>query len=68
VKVIRHHAERMNKEIKSSADAICFDKPGKMVGTITKDVLTPVASASDVIERTGEFESERPNHLCNLAG
>jgi len=53
--------------MKSPAYAFCFGKPGEMIRAIAEDALTPVAAASDVIERTGEFESERPGHLGNVA-
>ncbi|WP_229213470.1 MULTISPECIES: hypothetical protein [unclassified Duganella] len=57
----------MDDEMKTLAYAFDFREPSQAIAAIAKDALTPVAAASDVIKRTGEFESEWTGHRHNVA-
>ncbi|GJJ05291.1 hypothetical protein RugamoR64_58290 [Duganella rhizosphaerae] len=68
VVVVRHLAKGVDQEMKAPAYAFHFFQPYQAVHAIAKDILTSVAAASDVIQRTGKFESEWADHLRNVAG
>jgi hypothetical protein len=65
--VVAHLAIRVNYEVKPAAHTLRFVNPRYTVDAITKDILTSVAAARDMIKGTGEFNSEWPDHQRKLS-
>lgn len=66
--VVAHLAVGVDDEVKARGDQAEHLEPGVAVGVVAIDGVAPVAAAGHMVQRAGEFESERSGHRKTLAG
>jgi len=60
--VVAHQAIRVHDPVETGANLLEHSHPFRTIDVIRIDILAPITTRSDVVQRAGEFDSKGARH------